>query len=338
VSEDLSLQSRLEHYYCETTDPQITISDFMQISDGWETEVYSFTITLRYQVEQCILRLYPGTNAAAKCEREYEGLHGVELYRYPVPLLMRHETSVVWLGKPFLIMRKINGKPLGDVMRTDADRQAELLTRFVQLAVDLHRLKDYRPDLTLFIEHNPSIYTPVTLAAWSRTLLDGFQQRWAAPVLDWLEVHEVDAAPQISPLHRDFHPHNVLITPDDKLYVIDWSGFAIGDYRRDLAWTLLLISTSGYPELRPIIISEYERLSNHRVENIEYFDVIAALRRLFDLAVSLSSGVESLGMRPETVAIMRQQQDRYQQVYDLLCKYTGLRIPEIERLLDTLRG
>ena len=38
------------------------------------------------------------------------------------------------------------------------------------------------------------------------------------------------------------------------------------------------------------------------------------------------------------LAIMRQQQDRYQQVYDLLSQRMGLRLPEIERLLDTLRG
>ena len=71
---------------------------------------------------------------------------------------------------------------------------------------------------------------------------------------------------------------------------------------------------------------------------IEFFEVAMALRRLFDITVSLSSGAESLGMRPETVAIMRAQGERYRRVYAVVQKYTGLKIDEIERLLDSFTG
>ncbi len=251
---------------------------------------------------------------------------------YPVPHVYDREADTNWLGKPFIVMQKIEGRPLGDVMREDIARQPELLTRFVQLAVNLHRI-DYSPFAKWNIASPNAL--PMLLLQW-RTLLENFKQTWAVPVFDWLDAHKVDAAPQISPLHGDFHPNNILLTPENKLYVIDWSSFAIGDYRFDLAWTLLLISTQGYPELRRVILSEYERLSHHAVENIGYFDVIAALRRLFDLSASLGSGAESLGMRPETVEIMRRQRDHYQQVYALLQSITGLTLPEIERLIEGL--
>ena len=117
---------------------------------------------------------------------------------------------------------------------------------------------------------------------------------------------------------------------------IDWSGFSLGDYRYDLAWTLLLVSTSGYPELRDLILSEYARLAGKPVEQIEYFDVLAVLRRLVDFSVSLGSGAEAMGMRSETVAIMRGRGDHYRQVYAILQDRTGLQIPEIEQLLDSL--
>src|SRR5579862_3487246 len=88
------LRDRLEHFYQTTTDPEIRISDFAQITDGWETEVYSLKITLRRQVESAILRVYPGASAADKCEREYQAILGLgRTAGYPVPLPMRHETD-----------------------------------------------------------------------------------------------------------------------------------------------------------------------------------------------------------------------------------------------------
>jgi aminoglycoside phosphotransferase (APT) family kinase protein len=333
----LSLRARLERYYGAKTDPAVTVTDFVPISDGWETEVYSFTQTLHHQVEPRILRMYPGDHAAAKCEREWLGMSGMMWHHYPVPRVFRFETDAAWMGKPFIIMRKIDGRPLGEVMREDTARQPELLTRFVELFVRLHRIYDYRPNLEHFTYDNPQVYTPRTLAHWRKAILADWGQAWAQPVLDWLDAHQPAEAPAISPLHGDYHPHNLLITPDDQLYVIDWSGFAVGDYRVDLAWTLL-ISTSGYPELRPIILSEYARLAGHPVEAIEYFDVLAALKRLFEFAVSVGSGAEGLGMRPEAVALMRERGDHYQQVYDLLCERSGLRLPEIEQLLNSSKA
>lgn len=331
----MTLRDQLERYYRQKTDPHVEISDFEAISDGWETEVYSFTLTLRHQTDQRILRMYPGSDALGKSANEYDSM--AKLRRvggYPVPSVTRHEADSSWLGKPFIVMQKIEGLPLGQVMIEDTDRQAALLTRFVELFVALHRI-----DYCLFVDPcndwDAEVVLPTMLLRWRKTMLDDLGQSWAAPVIDWLDTHQADVLPsRVSPLHNDFHPNNVLLTPDDQLYVIDWSGFTVGDYRVDLAWTLMLLSTQGYEHLRPIILGLYERLSGHPVEHIEYFDVSAALRRLFDFAVSVGSGAETLGMRPETAAVMRQQRGHYQQVYALLRDRTGLRLPEIERLIE----
>lgn len=333
------LSSRLEAYYRQK-DNDFQVASFTPISDGWETEVYAFTLTLRHQTEQMILRMYPGTNAAAKCEHEFNALWLLMQHpgNYPVPkVMLPQQTDSAILGKPFIIMQKIDGRPLGDLMRDDIARQPELLSRFVQLVVDLHHL-DYTPFLQMFpnTPDAPSAWLPALLARWRGM---GAAQAWAIPIFDWLDAHAPEAASgttRLSPLHGDFHPHNVLITPEDQLYVIDWSGFSLGDYRYDLAWTLLLIASSGYPQLRDLILSQYARLAGQPVANIEYFDVLAALRRLYDLAASLGGGAESLGMRPETVAIMRQQQHAYQYVYGLLRDRTGLRVPYLEDLIASL--
>ncbi len=331
------IRARLEACY-QQQDQDFQISDLTAITDGWETEVYSFSATLRQQTEPLILRMYPGADAAAKCEHEANAILQLVQKGYPVPKVRLYQTDADRLGKPFLIMQKIDGRALGEVMREDTARQPELLTRFVQLLVDLH-LMDY----TLIsgaglaeMANDPDDVFPRLLARWRQQIVGKRGQAWAAPVLGWLDDHARGLTPQIAFLHGDFHPYNVLMTPDDKLYVIDWSGFSVGDYRSDLAWTLMLISTNGYPQLRDAILSEYGRLAGTPVEQIAYFDVLAALRRLVDFAGSVGSGAEAMGMRPETVAIMRGQRDHYRQVYALLQSRTGLRLPEIEGLLDGL--
>jgi aminoglycoside phosphotransferase (APT) family kinase protein len=329
------LREQLERYYRDKAETAVEISDFTAISDGWETEVYAFTLAqIGGRPVSRILRMYPGADAVEKSTREYTAMSALRRASgYPVPSVLRHESDARWLGKPFIVMQKIDGRPLGAVMIEDTQRQAELLTRFVQLFVTLHRM-DYCRFVDSCSETDSVAMLPAMLTRWRETMADRLGQPWAADVLDWLDNHQADVLPsRVSPLHRDFHPNNVLITPDDQMYVIDWSGFGVGDYRIDLAWTLLLLSTQGYEHLRPIILGQYAQLSGHPVEHIEYFEVIAALRRLFDFAVSVGSGAASAGMRPETAAIMWGQLPNFRQVYALLQRHTGLWLPEIERLL-----
>lgn len=329
------LQCRLEDYYRQT-DKDFQIGDFEAISDGWETEVYSFTLAHGSETERLILRMYPGSNMLGKCAHEYRALAGLHTNGYPVPRVALHETDPARLGKPFLIMEKIDGRSMGTILLNDAARQPELLTRFVQLMVDLHRI-DYRAVLGTNEEYEPTRWLARKLASDRAYMQDERGQAWVAPVFDWLDAHQADISPMPpASLHRDFHPWNVLITPDDRAFVIDWASFGGGDYRDDLGWTLMLFASGGFHAFRETLLSEYARLSGHAVEQIEYFEVFNTLWRLFDFTVSLSSGAESLGMRPETVATMRAQGERFGRVYDLLRDRSGLRLPEIEKLLGSL--
>ncbi len=137
--------------------------------------------------------------------------------------------------------------------------------------------------------------------------------------------------------HGDYHPNNVLLRLDGSPVVIDWGAVAIADPRRDLAWTLLLMCTYGYPELYEPILRGYERAEGAVVEQLCYFEVVAACRRFCDVLVSLRSGADMLGMRAGAEALMRQQGEHLRGVYALLWDRTGgIAIPEIEKLLEEL--
>jgi hypothetical protein len=116
--------------------------------------------------------------------------------------------------------------------------------------------------------------------------------------------------------------------------VIDWTGFAVTDFRFDLAWTLLLTFSYSGRSMRDTILSEYERLIVAKVANIELFEVFASTRRIFDVCVSLSEGAQKLGMRPEAIEAMTSQMGATRRVYELLSNRTGLVLPDVERILS----
>lgn len=329
------LQARLQDYYRRQIDPAAQISSFTPISDGWETEVYAFDLTLQQQIEPMILRMYPGVDAVEKSTREFTGIGLLHQSGYPVPRVYRHETDQAWLGKPFIIMQRIDGRALERAAQEQPARRNDYFRRLVQLMVDLHHLP-VAPFRHLDAG-DPADFLARKLAQARTVIVEQAGQTWMIPLLEWVEARLPDLLPSpLAVLHNDFHPFNVLLTPTDAAYVIDWGNIEVGDTRYDLAWTLLLHGTWGVPEQRDHFLREYERLAGRTVPHIEVFEVIAAVRRLFGFAITLTSGGESAGMRPEAAAIMRGQHSHFQQVYAVVPRVTGIRIAEIEALLASI--
>jgi aminoglycoside phosphotransferase (APT) family kinase protein len=75
--------------------------------------------------------------------------------------------------------------------------------------------------------------------------------------------------------------------------VIDWTGLQVSDVRFDLAWTLLSMSPHGRMEWRNHLLQAYERLRRAKVQQIEWFETFACVRRLRMVIVSLSAGAGS---------------------------------------------
>jgi aminoglycoside phosphotransferase (APT) family kinase protein len=154
-------------------------------------------------------------------------------------------------------------------------------------------------------------------------------------VLRWLHdrAGSVPATP-LAFVHFDYHPENVLLREDGTPAVIDWGSGQVADYRRDLAWTLLLMGTHGSPEIRAAVQAEYERLRGEPVPGLEYFDVWASAQRLYDIYLTLTQGTERSGMRPGAEDLMRKQMPVVGKAYEFFQLRSGLDLPEIERLLN----
>ena len=313
------------------------VVELERISDGWENDVYTFALEGGAEASrsELILRMYPGEGAEATSSREYRVLRWLQEASYPVPRVLAFEASDSPLGKPFVIMQKIDGRVLGPMMgEATGERREALVGLLCRLLVQLHTL-----DWHTFVP-DPSAYeAPGFIGRWLgqvRTVLGRFPGSGFEEAFGWIEEQAAGVGEaRLALAHWDFHPHNILLRGDGAPFVIDWTSAEVTDYRFDLAWTLLLMGSYQGAAMRGAVLSGYEQAAGRRVEHLEFFEAFASLRRLFSIVVSLSLGPEKLGMRP---GAERQIGDarHIERVYALLQRTTGLTVAPVEALLARL--
>ncbi|MEA3408353.1 MAG: phosphotransferase [Chloroflexota bacterium] len=339
-----TIHHRLQRY-CARAFPQregLRVTHVAALEAGWESDLYAFN--LEYQKDtglvrqELILRLHQGGHAGAKAAGEFRTMRRLNEAGYPVPRVHLVEEDAAPLGKPFLIMERIEGQSMyADFLQAPEPERRRLLTLFCTLFLRLHRL-DWRhfAGRDDALDHDPYIFIDRWLQHNRETIVR-YELPDFFPLLSWADSRrEALACPRPSPVHRDFHPDNVLLRPDGSPAVIDWTGFGISDYRFDLAWTLALADAHVGPAYRTAVLQEYQRLAGAEVEHLAPFEAFACVRRLLDATISLTRGAEARGMRPEAVTVMKQEKEAYARVYEMLHERTGLHIPEVEALLASL--
>ena len=338
------MTERLAEYYNRRYPDResLVISKVREITMGWETELYSFDVESREAEnlvrEERVVRLYSGIPAAEKATKEFTVMSRLFEVGYPVPEVFHIETDEQILGRPFIIMERIRGHNMReDFLKSSDEERKSLMTVFIKLFVDLHNLDGARLFPGDYFVGDTATYVNRVLD-WARRSIEGQGVGWLRPVLEWLDQRKTGLSTErLSIIHQDFHPDNIMIREDRSPVVIDWGAVEAGDYRADLAWTILLMSTYWDPVVGKVILKKYPEVSGRNVRDFEFFEVMAISRRLRDVSVSLTSGAEEMGMRPGAVEKMRQDSEHLHRVYSLLKGKTGLRIPEFEELLNALQ-
>lgn len=339
--EKLRISEQLTQYIAEqySNSTNVSISNLAEINMGWETEL--FTLEINYEedgvhhVENRVLRIFSGESAGNKVKKEYQLMEALFKASYPVPEVYDYDIKGDVIGKPFILMRRIMGKTLDDTYRNETKEE---LDKGLNLLFGLfHRL--HRLDITEFTDIPGVSYTENS----TQRILDYYSScieevlPWIEPVVLWLVENkpETSLEPQ-SLLHWDYHGMNVMIGEDDKPYVIDWSAAMIGDYRINLAWTILLYTTFGGEFFRDLIIGKYSELSGQTIEDIEFYEVVAATRRIIDFGKTVTGGSSASGLKPEIVEIMKDSKEHFQKVHDFLTERTGIRLNEFDLILNSI--
>lgn len=131
-------------------------------------------------------------------------------------------------GKWAIVMNHVEGKTLARLMEENPEKEDEYLDTFVELQLEMHT---YRAPLL-------------------NKLKDKMDRKISESSLDATiryELHNrLNGMPKHTKLcHGDYNPSNIIVTPDDKFYIIDWSHATQGNASADAARTYLLFMLDG---------------------------------------------------------------------------------------------
>ena len=125
-----------------------------------------------------------------------------------------------------IVMDYIPGKTMKQLLEEDPSREEEILNRFVDIQLSIH-----------------ATAAPVTM----NKLKDKMQRKISESKLDATTRYELHTRLESMPKHKkvchgDLGLGDIIITPDDKYYIIDWAHATQGNASADAARTVLKFS------------------------------------------------------------------------------------------------
>jgi len=333
------ISNGLIHYFdIEQKMQKIKILDLNEITSGWETEL--FTFTLQYsknevvKQKKLVIRMYPGESAERKLTHEFFIYNSISKQNYPVPKIHYMSTDKQYVGKPFLIMDWVRGGVLDDRMSSNPE---ETIRVFCNLFVDLHKL-DWKPFVSSLDSnktYTPSIDYHLDLLERrvKQNKLDELE-----PILIWLRKERKRIKNHYLAIgHFDFHPFNILLNENGDPFVIDWPSAKVSDFRFDLGWTLTLFRVYTDQNNRNVLFDTYQKITGKQIAHMDFFEVAAILRRLSDILITFKSDAESAGLQESVTQQIKETIFHVENLNTYLEELAGFRIKKIDELIKKIK-
>ena len=219
----------------------------------------------------------------------------------PVPKAPWVETDPSVLGAQFLVMERLFGQVPSDdppftatgwVLDLTPDERGRMCNNALAALVEVHKA-EYRALGLDFLERPELGKTPLeqSIAEWTQTFVWASEGE-ANPTVEagfaWIAAH-LPAEEEPTVLNwGDARIGNMLVAPDMSITgILDWEMATIGSPEMDLGWWLFLLRhhtegigmplPSGFPS-REQTLARYEELSGHTVVNIDFYEILAALK------------------------------------------------------------
>ena len=163
-------------------------------------------------------------------------------------------------GKWAIVYDYIEGTTLAELMEKNPDKLDEYLDLFVDLQLEKQSKR----------------------ARLLNKLKDKMERKISETGLDATTRYELDARlagmkKHVKICHGDFNPSNIIITPEGKAYVLDWSHVTQGNGAADAARTFLLFSLEGKTELADKYMKLYCKKSDTAMQYVQqWLPIVAA--------------------------------------------------------------
>ncbi len=304
---DAEFARGLAQWLAARNDAEVVVSDVEHPSVGYS----SVTRMVRARFERAggveearlVVRM-PPTPAGTFEDYDLTVQHAAQLAAadagVPIAAPLQTETDLAWLGTPFTVMPRVDGRIIGEAPPFDAwlvslgeTGQAELHEHLLQTLVTIHGAS---------VDQAAASGVPVRddeaeLAYWEHYL------EWSSggdPVpelvdaLAWCRTHAPRHANATRALRwGDVRLGNIVFGDDLRpRAVLDWDMAAIGAPEHDVAWFTMLdfvIATvagqrvKGFPE-RNGLISRYEELARRSLVDFDWYETFALVRSTAILA------------------------------------------------------
>ena len=163
-------------------------------------------------------------------------------------------------GKWAIVSDFIEGKTLSKLIEENPDKLDEYIDRFVDIQISI--LAERAPLLT--------------------DLRDKMQKKISASDLDATtryELHNrVNGMKKHNKVcHGDFVPSNIIITPEDEAYIIDWAHVTQGNGAGDAARTYLMMTLEGKTDMAEKYLNTYCRKTDTAKQLVQsWMPIVAA--------------------------------------------------------------
>ncbi|MGH2581347.1 MAG: phosphotransferase family protein [Anaerolineales bacterium] len=335
---DLILKDRLAEKFPDKLG--LKIENVEEMTQGWETDIFfvrfGYLQGSKAAHQDLVVRIYgEGSVSSAQFHKDAYFLHELAKHGIRVPrveLMVSRDND----AQPALVLERIRGESLGAHLKkaTTTDR-VTLISRMAAEFVRIHRLpwEDFADSAFLNVQLTEQSYVRELIVDIGEASANYGLEEFI-PLMDWLEERSPQAFTRpLQLLHNDYHPENILVRDSDQEFVIlDWSFSDLGDYRMDLAWTVLLLGVSfGHGE-RLRFLRSYEDQVGATIDHLEFFEVLKFTQRMLTIATWLDERVENPIKKITKDALRGEYKVHVTNVYARLKHLTGIGLPSIENL------
>jgi len=300
-SHALEVQTELEKIGIIPENSEIEL--YNQIHGGADTTI--FEIGFKNHSTRYVQRIFRPSTSSEHAEFEYTVQktlfeNGVKV---PETFLIKHPPNTQ--DRTYFIMKKIKGKTLNDTLRVSTPEQIGALVE--KYLLELHRIHSISPDLfpqipRVDVQADPFAVIDQALNRVKVTL-EKFPEDLAELrlVVDWLEENKSNyPCDELVVIHGDYHPINIVVDDEGAMQILDWTGINISDFRRDLGFATVALSSGLESNLASQFERFYEKISGKKVGNLGYFMILSSVSNL----LRFYSGMNNTSITNETEETM----------------------------------
>jgi aminoglycoside phosphotransferase (APT) family kinase protein len=278
--------------------------------------------------ESLVLRVKPTQHTVfleADFEQQYLVLRTLgERSTVPVPPVRWYEADATYLGAPFFVMGKVDGRVPEDsppytvegwlLDETTPVQRRTLVESGLDAMAAVHAVDWRALDLGVLTKPQYGQLGFEQQLRYYECSFDWAEQEAGYPApavtratLEWVQRHAPTVEPEITLCWGDARINNQLFGPDHRVVaVLDWEMVTLADPMMDLGWWLFLDRhfhegmpaprMEGFPT-RDEMVAHYEQASGRTARDLEFYEVFAGLRFAV-VMIRIATLVTDFGLMP----------------------------------------